>query len=81
MVKTSRQLKKDYGILPVDPSLSKGRVITSAEREAVYAFYESDEVSRQCPGQKDYKSVEDKETGVRERKQKTLFLEISVSYM
>ena len=49
------------------PSLSKGRVITSAEKEAVYAFYESDEVSRQCPGQKD-KFVKGKETGVRERK-------------
>ena len=74
MVKTSRPLKKDYGILPVVhplPTISKGRVITSAEKEAVYAFYESDEVSGHCPGQKDYKSVRDKETGVRERKQKT----------
>ena len=46
VVKTSCQLKKDDGILPVFPSLSKGRVITSAEKEAVYAFYESDEVNR-----------------------------------
>ncbi len=77
MVKTSRALKKDYGILTVVhplPTISKGRVITSADKEAVDAFYESDEVSGHCPGQKDYKSVRDKETGVRERKQNRLVL-------
>ncbi len=77
MVKTSLPLKKDYGRLPLvhpPPTISKGRVITSAEKEAVDAFYESDEVSGHCPGQKDYKSVRDKETGVRERKQNRLVL-------
>ena len=53
MVKKSRLLKSEYGILPNVPTMSKGKVLSEENKDIVRKFYESDEVSRMCPGQKD----------------------------
>ena len=73
MVKRSRQLKKEFGILPDVPTLSKGRVISHEEKIMVKNFYERDEISRMCPGMKDCVSVKDN-SGQRVKVQKRLIL-------
>ena len=69
---------------PPPPPLSKGCVITSAEKEAVYAFMKVMKSVASAHGQKD-KSVKGKETGVRIRKQKHLVLgnlrELNVKFL
>ena len=51
LVRRSRQLKKDHGMLPnVTPSL--GRALSEATKEKVIAFYKDDEVSTILPGKK-----------------------------
>ena len=52
---------------------SKGRRISESERTQVKAFYESDEVSRMCPGKKDCLTVRD-ENGLKIKAQKRLML-------
>ena len=83
MVKKSRKLREESGILPEVPQLSKGKQVSQQDKRSVIEFYESDEISRLCPGAKDYVMVRD-ENGVKERKQKRLILgslkEIYVSY-
>jgi len=59
MVKKSRCLKKEYGILPEIPAMSKGKVISNEAKLIIKEFFESDEVSRMCPGQKDCLKVRD----------------------
>lgn len=73
MVKKSRSLKKEHGILPQVPRMSKGRVISEEEMKKIIEFYETDEVSRMCPGQKDKLMVRNKD-GVKEQQQKRLVL-------
>jgi len=73
MVRRSFQLKAEKGILPEIPPYSKGRKISEEECQKVKSFYESDEVSRICPGKKDYVTVRD-ENGVKVKKQKRLIL-------
>ena len=46
-------MKSKHGILPSVPTISKGKVITEENKDIIRRFYESDEVSRMCPGQKD----------------------------
>ena len=73
MVKLARAMKEEQGILPDVPLISKGRKLTQGDIAKVEAFYESDEVSRQCPGKKDFLSVKN-EDGSRQHKQKRLIL-------
>ena len=53
MVKTARSLKKDYGILPKVPHMSKGKVVTKDMEQKVIDFFQDDSISRQMPGKKD----------------------------
>ena len=60
MVKKSRDVKKEKGILGV-PGKKKGKVLKEEVKSDVIKFYECDDNSRMCPGQKDYVSVVNKE--------------------
>lgn len=73
MVKRSRHLKQTHGILPEVQPTSKGRRISPDEQTKVKAFFESDEVSRMCPGKKDCLTVRD-ENGLKIKAQKRLML-------
>lgn len=73
MVKKSRSLKSEHGILPKIPLMSKGKVMSEELKDIVISFYESDEVSRMCPGQKDCVKVRDSE-GITSKVQKRLVL-------
>ena len=56
MYKKAKHLKREKGIL-AEPEPKKGRPLKEEVIQRVKAFYESDEFSRMCPGQKEYKSV------------------------
>ena len=73
MVFLATKLKKEHGILPNPPMLSLGRKISGEEKLRVASFFERDDISRQCPGKKDFLSVKDQD-GVRHQKQKRLVL-------
>ena len=73
MVNTARSLKKDYGVLPDVPTMSKGKKITEDEKQKVTDFFEDDSVSRQCPGKKDCISVREPD-GSKVQKQNRLVL-------
>ena len=67
MVKKSRELKRKHGILPVLQGMDhRSRRINEDLRANVQSFYETDEVSRMWPGQKDFVTVRDRDA----RKQK-----------
>ena len=51
--------------------LSKGKVLSRETKQYIVDFFESDEISRQCPGMKDCKSVRDQD-GNKVVKQKKL---------
>lgn len=74
MVKKSRQLKLQYGIIPEIPIMSKGKVITKEVKNWVKIFFERDDISRICPGKKDCISIRNIETGEKELIQKRLIL-------
>ena len=80
VVRRSRQLKKDKGILE-DPDPKSGRSLSDDIKQCVTAFYESEEYSRICPG-KEFVVVRD--GGVKSHKQKQLLLlnlhELYVAY-
>ena len=57
LVKKARKLKEDHGILPDVQPMHKGHRIGGEDQSKVKAFYESDGVSRMCPGKKDCVSV------------------------
>lgn len=59
MVDKSRRLRKEYGILPEIKKISKGKVITREIIAKVEEFYQSDDVSRICPGKSDFLSIRD----------------------
>ena len=73
MVKKSRKLREMNGVMSVFQKMSKGRKLTEELKADVAAFYESDEVSRLCPGRKDSMSVR-LPSGEKGRKQKRLVL-------
>ena len=73
MVKKARNLKEDHGILATPDMKRPGASVTDAEREEVRLFYERDDVSRLCPGKKDFVSVRD-ENGEKRHVQKRLIL-------
>ena len=47
-------MKAENGVLPEVSALSKGKVISEELKTTVKTFYESDEISRLCPGKKDF---------------------------
>ena len=74
MVRKSRELKEEKGIMPDSlPAYSKGRKLSEGDKAKVTRFYESDLVSRIFPGKKDFVSVTD-ENGVKTHVQKRLIL-------
>ena len=73
MVSTARHLKQDHGILPEVAALSKGRPITPHIKQKVVSFFEDDNISRLCPGQRDCIAVQNM-NGSKEKKQKRLIL-------
>jgi len=73
MVSKSRKLRNKYGILPKIPKVSKGKVITEGIIMEVENFYNSDDVSRICPGKSDFLSIKDKD-GQKQHVQKRLIL-------
>lgn len=72
MVKRSRELKKEYGILSDPPKYSRGKVVTEDQKAEVLKFYEN--FSRICPGKGDTKSVRQPD-GKKVHLQKRLVLE------
>ena len=76
-------MKEEDGILPEVTELSKGRKLSELDKELVKAFYEKDEISRQCPGKKDFITIKD-EVGNKLQVQKKLVLgnlrEIFINY-
>ena len=73
MVKRASKLKETHGILPDIGKISRGHKVSDDDKAKVRAFYESDEVSRMCPGRKDYVTVTDPD-GARTKVQKRLIL-------
>lgn len=71
IVRRSRELKNEQGILP-DIVHAKGKPISQQTVKDVTAFYNEDDISRMMPGSKDYKSV--KEGGIKLHKQRRLLL-------
>ena len=71
MVKKSRNLKNEHGILCDPPPYSKGKVITENQKAEVLQAYENH--SRICPGKGDTKSVRQAD-GSRKNIQKRLVL-------
>ena len=71
MVKTARRLKKDKGILS-SVSAKKGRPLNQEIVDRIVDFYQSDEYTRMCPGQKDFVVI--RTTEGKEYRQKRLLL-------
>ena len=72
MVRRSRQLKREKGIL-ADPDPKRGgRQVSEDVKERIMNFYQSEEYSRTCPGKKDFVTM--KEDGEKVHKQKQLLL-------
>ena len=61
LVRKSKRLKNEYGIIPDIPSMSKGKVICQDTKNLVRAFFESDEISRICPGAKEFFRIRNEE--------------------
>ena len=59
MARRSRKMRDEVGIVPQVNRVSRGKKVTDGERAKVIEFYESDTVSRMCPGTKDYVTVRD----------------------
>ena len=55
-----------------EPDMKKGKILSDVVKAKILEFYESDEYSLMCPGQKEFVSV--KEGGERKQKQKRLLL-------
>ena len=75
LVKKARTLREAAGILAI-PGKRKGHVLSEDVTAAAIAFYQEDEISRVCPGQKDFVTVRTIVDGhvQREHKQKRLLL-------
>ena len=72
LVRSSRQLTEEQGILPKVTPKNSGKRIADHVISAVQSFYEDPEISRTTPGMKDCKTV--KIDGIVERKGKRLLL-------
>lgn len=72
LVRKARELRNIHGILP-EPQVKAGKPLSTETIKLVVDFYQSDEYSRICPGQKDFVSVRTN-SGTREQKQKRLLL-------
>ena len=72
-VRKSKHLKKEYGIIPDIPHISKGKVICQDTKHLVRTFFESPEISRICPGVKDCFRIKNEE-GIKETVKKQLVL-------
>ena len=72
-VRKSRDLKKQCGIL-AKPQSKKGRPLADHIEQDILNFYEDNDISRICPGAKDYVSVKVEPGGPRVHKQKRLLL-------
>jgi hypothetical protein len=73
MVKLTRKLVREQGILPNTHQITSSLVISQETIDSVVAFYESEDASRICPGKKDCVSVRNKD-GKKEHVQKRLVL-------
>ena len=71
-VKQARKLKKGNGVLAT-PSNYYREGLNKETKKCVVEFYERDDVSRMCPGKKDYVSIRNKD-GLKEKVQKRLLL-------
>lgn len=74
MVRKSREMKKKFGIIPEIPHVSKGKIITREVKKLVQDFFQQDEISRMCPGKKDYLRIRNIDSGKKEAIQKRLIL-------
>ena len=72
MVKQARSLHKTHGILADFTPSGMGKRLSQETCDKVISFYESDEVSQMCPGQKEFVSV--KIGGHKVQKQQRLLL-------
>jgi len=74
LVQGSRKRRKETDTIlpPIKPK--SGYKITQETKSNIQDFYYQDDVSRACPGQKDFLSIKNKETGRREHKQKRYLL-------
>lgn len=73
MVKMSRQLKKTHGVFSEPQPVPKGIHITDEDKSKVKDFFESDKVSRMCPGKSDFVVVRNPD-GTKAKVQKRLVL-------
>lgn len=73
LVRRTKKLVKENGILPEANKKKPGYSISRETVHAVLSFYENDEYSRMCPGKKDCVSVRNSD-GKKELKQKRLIL-------
>ena len=74
MVKKSRKLKKEFGIIPEIPTTPKGKFLSNETKEYVKNFFQKDDISRVFPEKKDCLSVRNINTGEKELVQKRLVL-------
>ena len=58
LAKKARKLKEMKGILG-EPDMKKGKILSDVVKAKVLEFYESDEYSQMCPGQKEFVSVKE----------------------
>lgn len=63
-------LGQDYNIKSTGYFKNKGPRLTMEGQKATKDFFYRDDVSRQAPGRKDFKTVRDPDTGVKSKKQK-----------
>ena len=73
MVKRSRVLKAEKGVMAKPGPKKPSFAVSDDKREKVQQFYERDDISRLCPGQKDTVSVRDP-NGEKRHHQKRLVL-------
>lgn len=71
-VRQARVLKEKSGILSM-PARGKGMGLSDDIRPKIIAFYEDDEISRLCPGKKDFVCVKNS-SGEKAKVQKCLLL-------
>ena len=57
IVRRSRQLKREKGILADPDPKSDGKKLSEGAKERIMKFYQSKEYSRTCPGKKDGEKV------------------------
>ena len=58
VVRAARKLKEEKGILPSISSKPAGNRLSQSTIDAVTTFYLDEEISRYCPGMKDFKTVD-----------------------